>query len=81
MSGFMFFFWWGWKLKGENKDSEAVARCENEKRGGNVLHRLNGGESGNRKPSGNRRCDKRGNGEKVNEKIHSGKGGEALRWG
>jgi len=80
MSGFIFFLV-GWKLKGENEDGEAVARGENEKRGGNVLYRLNGGESGNRKPGGKPGCDKRGNGEKVNEQIHSGKGGEALRWG
>jgi hypothetical protein len=69
------------KLKRENENGEAVARCKNEKGGGNVLHRLNGGKSGNRKASGKPGRDKRGNGEKVNEQIHSGKGGEALRWG
>jgi hypothetical protein len=74
-------FWGGVKLEGENEDGEAVARDENEKGGGNVLYRLNGGKGGNRKASGKPGCDKRGNGEKVNEQIHSGKGGEALRWG
>ena len=77
MSDLMFFwlmcFLWGGKLQRKNEDGEAVARGENEKGGGNVLHRLKGGESGKGKRGGKPGSRKRGNGEKANEEIQGGK--------